>query len=567
MAGSGGMRLWTLLFILAVNTSAQALTYTQRPSGSNPPASRSDGTIVYDPSGRQIFMFGGLGPSARADLWAYSFDQNQWREIQPSGSKPPARFGHTLVFDPVRRRLILFGGQAAGFFNDTWAYDISNNAWTKLNPSGALPNERYGHSAIYETAGDRLIVSHGFTDDGRFDDTWAFEFATNTWRNVSPSFNRPLKRCLHHAVYDPIGAQMLLFGGCASGFGPCPLGDLWAFNLATNQWSEKTSQPSPFPRQHYGAAYDTTRDRMIVFGGSGSGTLNDTWEYNPRTDSWRQLSIPNSPSARTRVQGTYAAARGSVYFFGGATSSGTSNELWELASGVISDQPTPKISENGIINVFSGATGAVAPGEIVSIFGDDLGPAEGIVLGYDPQTNRLPKVASNVSVTWNGIASPLYFVRQDQLNVQVPYELEGSSEARLVVNRGGRGSEEKRVEIVSTRPGLYPMVWNQDGSVNSPANPATPGSVVILFGTGQGVTAPASETGAPAVGFYPEPLAPVRLEVGTTPAEILFRGQAPDTTGVIQLNARVPAGFSGSYPVKLMIGENTSQPGVMIWLR
>ena len=561
------MRLCPVLFVFAVTVSAQSLTYTQLPVGTNPPAPRVDGTVAYDPGGRQIFMFGGLGPSARADLWAYSFDQNQWREVQPSGSKPSARFGHTLVFDSKRRRVILFGGQAGGFFNDTWAYDISANAWTKLGPAGPLPNERYGHSAIYETARDRMILSHGFTDSGRFDDTWAFEFATNAWRNISPSANRPLKRCLHHAVYDPTGGQMLLYGGCSSGFGPCPQGDLWSFDLASNQWTEKASQPSPLPRQHYGTAYDATRDRMIVFGGSGNGTLNDTWEYNPRTNSWRQLSIPNSPSARSRVEGTYAADRGAIYFFGGSTSSGNSNELWELASGVIAEQPAPKISDNGIINVFSGATGAVAPGEIVSIFGENLGPVEGVALGYDPQTNQLSKTASGVSVTWNGIASPLYFVRQDQVNIQVPYELADMTEVRLTVNRNGRSSAEKSVGIVATRPGLYPAVWNEDGSINSATNPATAGSIVILFATGQVLTGPASATGAPALGPYPEPLKPVDLQVGSARAEVLFRGQAPFTTGVMQINARVPVGLSGAQPVKLTVGDAASQPGVVVAIR
>ena len=560
------MRLWPILVISAI-ACAQSLTYTQLPSGPNAPAPRLDGTIAYDPTGRQIFLFGGLAPSARADLWTYSLDQNQWREVQPAGSKPPARFGHTLVFDSVRRRLILFGGQAGGFFNDTWAYDIAANLWDKINPAGTLPNERYGHSAIYEAARDRMVISHGFTDDGRFDDTWAFEFATNTWRNLSPPLNRPLKRCLHHAVYDAIGGQMLLFGGCSSGFGPCPQDDLWAFDLTTHRWTEKTSRPSPFPRQHYGMAYDTRRDRMIVFGGSGSGALNDTWEYDPRADSWRQLSLQHSPSPRSRVEATYAADRGAIYFFGGSTSSGSSNELWKLASGIISEQPTPRISDNGIINVFSGATGAVAPGEIVSIFGENLGPEEGVVLGYDPQTNRLPKVASNVSVTWNGIAAPLYFVRQDQVNVQIPYELQNSTEARLVVTRNGRNSQEKRVEIVATRPGLYPAVWNQDGSINSPDNPAAAGSIVILFGTGQGVTAPGSATGAPAVNTFPEPMAPVRLEIGAIPAQILFRGQAPDTAGVIQINARIPADLGGAQPVKLTVGDASSQSDVVVWIR
>ena len=81
-------------------------------------------------------MFGGQdAASPRNDLWEYSFDRREWTELNPSGTLPPARFGHTTVFDPVRRRLVLFGGQAAGFFSDVWAYDIAQNTWQQLSPT------------------------------------------------------------------------------------------------------------------------------------------------------------------------------------------------------------------------------------------------------------------------------------------------------------------------------------------------------------------------------------------------------------------------------------------------
>ena len=155
-------------------------------------------------------MFGGQdAASPRNDLWEYSFDRREWTELNPSGTLPPARFGHTTVFDPVRRRLVLFGGQAAGFFSDVWAYDIAQNTWQQLSPDEAGPNLRYGHSAIYDAARDRLIISHGFTTAGRFDDTWAYELGTNTWREISSSGIRPLPRCLHLSVYDEGNGQML----------------------------------------------------------------------------------------------------------------------------------------------------------------------------------------------------------------------------------------------------------------------------------------------------------------------------------------------------------------------
>jgi hypothetical protein len=245
-----------------------------------------DGTSAYDPTDRRLYLFGGQDSAARNDLWTYSLAQRQWAEVSVTGDRPAARFGHTLLFDAVRRRLMVFGGQADGFFSDVWAFEIASGSWRRLSQDDAGPSRRYAHSAIYDVARDRMVISHGFTNAGRFDDTWAFDLASHSWRDLSPPGPRPLRRCLHHAVYDG-GAQMYLFGGCASGFGPCPLGDLWSFDLVSNRWTERTGVAGPTPRQHYGIAFDSVRRRLLLFGGDGGGKRNDTWAYDPLSSVWQ----------------------------------------------------------------------------------------------------------------------------------------------------------------------------------------------------------------------------------------------------------------------------------------
>lgn len=456
----------------------QTLTYTRLSADGAAPTPRVDGAIVYDAPSRRIFLFGGQDSSPRNDLWAYSLDQREWTEMQVRGSRPAGRFGHTMILDPQRRRLVVFGGQASGFFSDTWAFDIVQGSWQQLSPDQAGPTRRYGHSAIYDTAGDRLIISHGFTSAGRFDDTWAFSLSSNTWRDISPPSNRPLRRCLHDAAYDSVNNQMLLYGGCASGFGPCPLGDLWAFDLNTNRWTERTGAAKPPARQWYGLQFDGRRGRLVLFGGSGGGgLLGDTWEYNPAANAWAEPALQGSaPPARERHEAAYAGDLGAMFFFGGRTGSGLTNELWMLAS---PGGNPPRIAA-GDVNAFSGQREAVAPGEIVSIFGTGLGPAEGVAAAFD-NNGLLPVSLSGVTVTWNGIPAPLYFVRADQLNVQAPYELSGAHDAELAVRFGGATTTVERIPVTPTRPGLLPGVWNQDGSRNAPENPAAPGSIVVLL--------------------------------------------------------------------------------------
>ena len=554
-------------FSLAGLASAQPLVYSLATPAGVKPSARVDGTIAYDTVSRRLFLFGGQDVTTRNDLWAYSLDDQRWEELQPSGVRPPARFGHVLIVDPVRRRLIMFGGQASSFFADVWAYDLGENTWQQLAGNEAGPSRRYGHSGVYDQMRKRLIISHGFTNAGRFDDTWAFDLTKDTWSNITPSGTKPLRRCLHHAVYDHVGQQMLLYGGCASGFGPCPLGDLWSLDLVNNRWTEITEQPRPPAREHYGTAFDSARERLVIFGGTGGGALNDTWAFDTRSRNWQQLNPPGAASPRSRHQGAYAADRGTLYFFGGSTNTGLSNELWMLGPAVVPARP--EVSRSGVVNTFSAMGGAVAPGELVSIYGANLGPADGVTFAFDPATGKLPLSGSGVSVTWNGLAAPLYFAGAGQLNVQAPYELAGASEAQMVVTVNSQASEPIAVPVAATHPGFFPRVWNQDGTVNSAANPAARGSIVILYATGQGVTSPSSVTGAyPRDGVYPAPAAETTLRIGGVAAELLFTGQAPFTAGLMQINARVPAVAPGTEAaVTLRIGASETQLATALYVK
>jgi uncharacterized protein (TIGR03437 family) len=547
------MKRTLLLAFMVTAAYGQSLSYSLLPDGESAPSPRVDGTIAYDPASQNLYLFGGQDSEPRNDLWVYTLAERRWSRVTVTGESPAARFGHTLLWDARRSRLVVFGGQLRGFFSDVWAFDVSRGSWQQLARDEAGPSRRYGHSAVYDAARDRMVISHGFTNSGRFDDTWAFDFASNSWRNLTPSGTRPLRRCLHHAVLDAARGEMLLYGGCASGFGPCPLGDLWSFDLAANRWTEKTGQVKPPAREHYGMVFDETRGRLVVFGGSGGGLLNDTWEY--AGTQWRESAIEGArPRARHRHEGTFGSF---AFFFGGRTDSGDlTNELWMLGPALAG----PRIL--GVASAFGNVVGPVAPGQLVTIFGSGLGPAEGVALALD--AGMLPRSGPGVTVRWNGTPSPVLFARSDQLNVQVPYESSGLTEARVEVTVNG-ATTSLSVPVAPTRPSLFAGVWNQDGSLNSAANPARAGDVVVLYATGQGVTVPASRTGTIPDGSYPEPVAPVSVTIGGVPAEILFRGQAPGTVGVMQLNLMVPRGASGGNVI-LRIGEGESQTGVIVYI-
>jgi uncharacterized protein (TIGR03437 family) len=512
-------------------------------------------------------MFGGLDVAGdRNDLWSYSVDNLQWTQINPSGQAPAPRHGHTVTFDPLRRRLIVIAGQGAGFFGDAWAYDIQANAWTQLGGNASGPSPRYGHSGVYDSKRDSIIISHGFTSEqGRFDDTWALDLTNNSWRDISPAGGRPLRRCLHHAVYVPQSDQMLLYGGCSSGFGPCPQGDLWSFDLAKNQWTEITTSVSPAPRQRYGMVFDDNRRKLVLFGGLGGPPLNDTWEYDPALAAWTQITPAGDvPDPRYRLEATFASDLATAFFFGGQTSDFTNDLL--LLRGATST--VPQIASGGTKDVFSGSGGPFAPGEIVAIYGASLGPITGVSSAFDPATSALPITSGGVSVTVNGVPAPLYYVSATQVNAQIPYEVDGTQQASIAITYNGAASTVESIQLVASAPRLQPAIFNQDSSLNSTDNPAPAGSIITLFTTGTGITNPQSMTGRAAAGPYPPPAGLVRVSIGGEDSEITFAGLAPGTAGVTQINVRLPEGAEGNtVDVYLTVGDGTSQKGVTVSLR
>ncbi len=222
----------------------------------------------------------------------------------------------------------------------------------------------------------------------------------------------------------------------------------------------------------------------------------------------------------------------------------------------------PQISR--IIDAFAFQSGALAPGKLIAIMGNNLGPVAGIQTSYDAG-GRLPESAGGVSVTINGRAAPLLFVRSDQINVQVPYELAGTS-ASVIVAYNGLTSAAFQTPAEPTQPGLFPQGFHADFGFVTAENPARAGEIVIFFATGQGVTVPTVGTGAPAPSApFSIPSAAVSMTIGGLPAPLEFFALTPGTSGVMQVHVRVPGGLPrGGAAVVLRVGGRESQPGVSV---
>ena len=295
----------------------------------NLPSGRTDHSLVSD--GRSLYLFGGrTNGAALSDYWVYDIAAASWTEITGQGG-PPARFGHNAVFEEIGRTVLIFGGQALGsFFNDVWTFDTALRTWSQRSPRGDTPSSRYGAASALQPPG-RVVVSHGFTNAGRFDDTWSLALGIEgeAWGDVSATGTRPIKRCLCRGAWDSVRHRFLMFGGQTDG---TPfLGDLWAFDGQT--WTEIASEPKPSPR-NFSAMAETDPGRIALFGGNTvdvPGPMNDLWFFDSVTDSWT-LAQPEgeAPSARYGHDAVWLPESRRLIIFGGHDATGDLNDLWEL---------------------------------------------------------------------------------------------------------------------------------------------------------------------------------------------------------------------------------------------
>jgi hypothetical protein len=302
-------------------------------AASDGPAAREDHTWTADPDGAVAYLFGGRnGATVFDDLWSYDLAADTWTRVQPSGASPPPRFGHSAAWATGVGLVIAFGQAGSTFYNDLWAFDPAENAWRQLPSDGAIPVPRYGSCAAIGPDG-LLWISHGFTSDGsRFADTLAYDFEAGAWTDQTPLSDRPVPRCLHGCWWTG-DDRFVLYAGQTTGV--TSLGDLWHLTVGerpgTNAWSE-AGGPLPEPRNLYAAArVDGT---TIVFGGQGAdgGYLTGAWRFDDATPGATALTTTGgSPAPRAGAELIHDAERGRLLLFGGKGPDGALGDLWALS--------------------------------------------------------------------------------------------------------------------------------------------------------------------------------------------------------------------------------------------
>jgi uncharacterized protein (TIGR03437 family) len=225
----------------------------------------------------------------------------------------------------------------------------------------------------------------------------------------------------------------------------------------------------------------------------------------------------------------------------------------------------PLANYMGVVdNAVFGSGAAVAPGDIVDVFGEQFWFANPIAFSPGtPLATEITASGSTSSVLVDGIAAPLYFSTYSQIAFQVPLAT-ALGTAQVQVQRDGLSGNIVSVQVVGRAPRILVIV-NPDYSVPSSANPARAGNTIVIFSIGLGPTNPPAVTGAPAPGNPPAQLTTMPMVefgagiFGTAEVTPAYAGLSPGSVGLYQVNVAVPQGLaSGLVDVTLLFPDGVS---------
>ena len=297
---------------LQVRPLGQEVPWTTLPA-QGPDSPRYGAVAVTDPAARRALVFGGAmayDPGAtgfeNAELWSFDLDGGGWTNLAPAN--PPFQRTEALgVFDTAHRRLIIHGGRytnpTATPLSDTWIYDAVNGTWS--SPAVGDYGAWWGEVGIYDPVRDRVVTFGGASAVsgggilqlvhvlplGSSVGTWAGLATAGTppdWANwlINNSVD------VLAAAYDPIGDRMIVMAGQG------PATAMWALSLGGSPtWTQLTPAGAlPLHRRGASLVSDPARNRLLLVGGQPTDVQTDfdTWALYFDQTSPTQLSFYDS---------------------------------------------------------------------------------------------------------------------------------------------------------------------------------------------------------------------------------------------------------------------------------
>jgi len=294
---------------------------------STKPSARRGAGMAYDGESDLVVLFSGKDPQLPyvfGDTWTYDVDSNIWTNVTPEDSPPPRGTHNSFEYDSDSDRVVFFGGvltmEPFRCYGDTWAFDTNTETWENKTPAFS-PTAGWGHGWAYDSQSDRFILYGGVWDDRvPSSETWSYDYDSNTWTNMSPSTNPDLLYALG-MTYDSESDRVILFGGkFRNATFEEQRDQTWAYDFDSNTWTNMNPPVAPPARNSFQMTYHADWDRVVLFGGDRddpSMYYSDTWLYDYNNNNWTELDFDTHPSSRAYADLVYDNDSKKVVLFGG----------------------------------------------------------------------------------------------------------------------------------------------------------------------------------------------------------------------------------------------------------
>jgi uncharacterized protein (TIGR03437 family) len=288
------------------------------------------------------------------------------------------------------------------------------------------------------------------------------------------------------------------------------------------------------------------------------------------------LALPLADPSNGLYSGTWSPAKAAsqVSIVVSADAPGFPEALNRI-SGVVVPNAVPVLTPHGTLHSFDPLVGAaLAPGTIVQIYGKNFAPA-----AAQPTTIPLPTAMTGVSVIIGGLPAPLYYVSAEQINAQIPFELQAGQQYQVIVSSNNALTTPDSIQLSPATPGLAAFAdgtliaqHNSDGSLVSQTSPAQAGEYLIAYLAGMGDTnvPVASGTASPLTPSLAVPVDAPQLTINGMQCEslpecqLLFAGLTPGLVGLYQIDFQVPSGLpAGNITVAISQDGQTSNQTVL----
>ena len=319
-------------------------------------------SAVYDPTQNNMYVFAGSSSADKLSTNSHAFTLFGANNVTKTGSRwilggPAVRYSAAAFYDSGTNSLFVLGGQHAKTnldFGDYWqasnVIGSSNLKWTILSPTGSRPSPRFGHTGLFDSGSDRMMVFGGATGYPApcVNDYHVLQHAnaqggTMTWTMLKPSGTLPAVRTLHSSVYDSATNTIIIFGGynCQATY----YNDVWVLKNANDvtvlpSWTQLApTGGGPSARESSSAVYDPAANILIVFGGdAGKGVyFGDVWVLSNANGTggapkWTQITPSNhGPNPRSGHSATYDSVNDRMTIYGGYSGGAILSDVWILS--------------------------------------------------------------------------------------------------------------------------------------------------------------------------------------------------------------------------------------------